>query len=989
MKISSLFFLGLVALPATAQQVAVRGVAVASQGTVAVEAANVRLIKVADSSVVATAMTTAEGHFAFQAPAGQYRLQISSIGFAPYAGALMLKAEQPELLLDTIRIRPTEELLGEAEVVHTIARVEQSADTTVFNAGAYRVPEGSSLEALISQLPGVVVEDDGTIKWNGKTVTEFLTNGKDFFKGNTSVAMKNVPVNIVSRVKAYDKKSDFTMQTGVDDGEETTVLDISLKRELNETIFANVDLAAGTAGRYAEKLFGNYFNDKMRVTAYAGLNNTGDEGYTGRGGMSRLGGGGAGASSDGAGMTAMKQVGADFTWDNGKKRFEAGRFEAGGDGRLNYNDLDLVTEAITERFLTDGTSASFGNSLSRSDRRNINAGVNLRFLWSPDSMTSIAFRPRFEHSHGSTRGEERSATFSSNPYELGANPLAVFDAGYTGYDGILVNTNRAGTLGNTLSNRAEARLFVTRRLNTRGRSVSLHGFYGYTHSYSRAFSQSDIKYYNSSVAPRFTNQYNYRPTGSWNYSASLSYTEPITKQFMVQARYEYGYSRSDSERRLYALDSLSGWGSGTSHWLGALPTTADSLMLAYNLRNSNSATYGYHNHRASLSLNYYGKGIWGQAGVEVQPQYTTLDYLYQGRNLRVTRRVANLAPNLRITYRPNEHTHLQANYRGRASQPSMTSLLDITDDSNPLYITTGNPELKPSWTNSADFSYNTYNTTTQRSWSTRWQFSHTTNGTANRTFYNATTGVTTTKPVNVTGNWNTSIDLTLNTPLNTDKRLTLSNNLRSGYQQTVGFVTQNAISDEGVRSNTRTYNAYDKLTLNYRRESYDVALFGSLDYRHSRNALYTAANMNTYAFTYGVSTNVSLPWDLSLSTDLTMNSRRGYTHSAMNTNELIWNAKISKSFLKKNAATLSLELFDILDRENNVSRSITAAMRSDAYNNNLGVYAMLHFTYRFNFMGGTGGQQKGRFPGGGPNRPDGGGSFSAPPMGHPMGVPMR
>lgn len=966
MKISSLFFLGfgLSALPAAAQQVSLRGVAVATQGNIAVEAANVRLMKPADSTIVAAGMTNAEGQFSLNAPAGQYRLHITSIGFAPYTHTLTLSAAQPELLLDTIRIRPTTELLGMAEVTHTIARVEQSADTTVFNAGAYRIPESSNLESLIAQLPGVVVQDDGTIKWNGKTVTEFLTNGKDFFKGNTNVAMKNVPANLVSKVKAYDRKSDFTQQTGIDDGEETTVLDLTLKRELNETVFANIDLAGGTQDRYASKLFANYFNDKIRITGFGGMNNTGDRGFMGGPGMARFGGGGAGAASDGAGMTAMKSAGADFVWDNGKKRFEAGRIETGGDVRLSYADVDLISEAVTERFLTDGTSSSFGNNFTRSDRRNITANINLRLHWSPDSMTSLSIRPEFAHRHGSTRGLGSAATFSSNPYELGANPLDALLAGHTTYHGILVNTNGTRQLGNTLSNEGKVNLNVTRRLNTKGRSLSLFANAGFTHSYSRNFSHSDIKYYNTTAATdRFTNQYTYQPNRTWNYAAQLSYTEPITRQLLVQARYQYSHSHSNTERNLYALDSLPHWGSSTLHPIGTLPTTADSLMLAYNLRNSNRADYDYHTHRTALSLNYYGKGIWAQVGVELLPQYTALDYLYQGSTLRVTRHVVNFAPNVRINYRPSEQTNLRANYRGRASQPSITNLLDITDDSNPLYIVTGNPELKPSWTHSADFSFNTYNTESQRSWSAHWQFAHTSNATANRTFYNTTTGVTTTKPVNVSGNWNTSVDFTYNTPLTREKRFTLSNNLRSGYQQTVGFVTQAAIADAGVRSATCTINAYDKLTLNFRRDTYDIALFGSIDYRNTRNALYTAANMNTYAFSYGASTNISLPWSLSISTDIAMNSRRGYAEAGMNTNELMWNAKISKSFLRNNAATLSLEFFDILDQESNVSRNITAAMRTDAYNNNLGAYAMLHFTYRINFMGGTGGSKKMRSPG--------------------------
>lgn len=954
MRKSMLFFiaLGLMVIPAMAQTITVRGVAVSATGATGVEAANVRLLHGGDSTVVTSSTTDVGGRFVLKAPIGHYILHISSIGFAPYRESLKLATTQPELILDTIRIASIDMQLSEAEVVHTLARMEQLADTTVYNTGAFRVPEGSTLETLIAQLPGVVVQEDGTIKWNGKTVKEFRTNGKDFFKGNTTVAMKNVPADIVSKVKAYDKKSDFSEQTGIDDGEETTVLDLTLKRELNETIFANFDLAGGTQKRHTNRLFGNYFNDRSRVTLYAGLNNTNDRGFMGGGGrIMRTGG--AGASEGDIGFTTRKSVGGDFVWENGKQHFEMGRLEVGGDWRWTYSDRDLITMSTTERFLTTGASSAFGNSWSRTDRRNLGAAINLRVFWSPDSMTSVFLRPSLMLRNGNNAGNTQTATFSSNPYELGANPLDALLAGNTTYQSILVNTNWAQNMSKSKSADVDVHLGVTRRLNRLGRSVSLRANYAFSHATSRSYSWADIKYYNvSSATDRFNNQYSYLPADTWKYSVQLAYTEPIVRGWLLQGNYQYAYTRSTSERSLYSLDSLAGWDSRFYHPLGTLPTTADSLMLAYNMRNSNRAVYSYHDHSAGLGVQYNSKQLWMRVGAEVRPQYTILDYLYQGKNLRVTRQVVNLAPNVRITYRPNETTHLQATYRGRTAQPSMTNLLEIIDDSNPLNIVVGNPELKPSWTHSADLVYNTYNTLSQRGFTAAWQFYHITNGTANRTFYNQHTGVTTTKPVNVTGNWSTAIDLAFNTPLTSDKRFTLSNNTRSGYEQTIGFVTENNIADAGIRSHTRTFNVYDKLSVNYRREQYDVEVFGSLDYHTSTNALYTMANMNTYAFVYGASVNVTLPWNISLSTDVAMNSRRGYTESAMNTNELIWNAKISKAFLRNKAATLSLEFFDILDRESNVSRLVTSAMRRDTYNSNLGTYMMLHFTYRLTFLGG-------------------------------------
>ena len=216
----------------------------------------------------------------------------------------------------------TDNMLGTATVSVAASRVEQKEDTTLFNAAAYRVPEGSTLEALIKQLPGVEISDDGTIKWNGKTVKEFLVNGKDFFKGDTETAMKNLPTDLVSKIKAYDKQSEYTEQTGIDDGEETTVLDISTKRAMKESWITNVDVAYGNHDRYTGRVFATRFTDRTRVSVFGSMNNTNNRGF---GGPHGFGGG--------QGLIATKHAGLDFSWENGKQKREAGRVEVGGNVR--------------------------------------------------------------------------------------------------------------------------------------------------------------------------------------------------------------------------------------------------------------------------------------------------------------------------------------------------------------------------------------------------------------------------------------------------------------------------------------------------------------------------------------------------------------------------------------------------------------------------------------------------------------------------------
>jgi len=225
-------------------------------------------------------MTDSLGQFSIALPStGQYKVKIAYIGYESQTLDARLSPESDSVSLGVIKLVGEDKTLSEAVVTATAARVQQVGDTTMFNAEAYRVPEGSTLEALVKQLPGVEVSDDGSITWNGKSVTEFLVNGKDFFKGDTKIAMKNLPTDLVSKIKAYDKKSDYAEQTGIDDGEETTVLDIQTKRELNGSWINNVDLAYGNHKRYSGRLFLSRFDDRSRYTLIASANNTGDRGF--------------------------------------------------------------------------------------------------------------------------------------------------------------------------------------------------------------------------------------------------------------------------------------------------------------------------------------------------------------------------------------------------------------------------------------------------------------------------------------------------------------------------------------------------------------------------------------------------------------------------------------------------------------------------------------------------------------------------------------
>ena len=939
-----------------------------------------------DNTVLRSAMTDSLGNFSISTAAtGDYRLRLSYIGYQTKYVPLKLQEGTDTISLGSILLDSDEKTFNTAVVTATAARVQQNGDTTQFNAEAYRVPEGSTIEALIKQLPGVEVSDDGTIKWNGKQVKEFLINGKDFFKGDTKTAMKNLPTEMISRVKAYDKKSDYTEQTGIDDGEETTVMDLMTKRELNQSWLTNADIAYGNHKRYSGRFFITRFTDNSRITLLGSANNTGDRGFGGPRGF-----GGS------LGLTASKMLGADFTWDNGKKKREAGRFEIGGNVRYNHTSTDLLSTSTSQMFLTSGANGSYSNSRTGSFSHSTDVQANLRLQWSPDSMTFVTFRPQFSHNDSHNSGNSQSATFSDNPYSIeGMNsPLdsILAHSANAELQNIFVNSNVRQTASRSNTNTFGGSLNVVRRIGVLGRNVSLRGNFNYSDAHTSNFAISDINYNAASGRPgKFMNQYTFTPNKSLNYSLRLGYVEPLGKNWFAEARYEFSYRFQDSNRSLYNLSDLDTDYYGSSEYhpvIGSHPTEADILQTIRDDYNSQYAKYKYYNNNVNIGIRYNSSTIRFNAGVSFNPQHTKMQYERPGQGIDtlITRNVLNISPEVRFRYRFTRTNQLDIRYRGSASQPTMTNLLDVVDDSDPLNISMGNPGLKPSWQDNFRAIYNGYDTERQAGMSARLDFSSTRNAISTRIVYDEKTGTQYSRPENISGIWNINGGFMYNFGFGPEKLFTLTTNTNIGYTHDVGYVSRLENSsgslirkytqhyygpmragsgasysdyadvfknNPSVKNAVKTVNVGENLNLNYRATYFDVGVFGTLNYQNSRNTVQTTGNLDTWNFSYGVQANATAPWGTSLSTDIRMSSRRGYADHAMNTNEVLWNAQISQSFLENKALTVSIQFYDILHQRSNVSRVINAQMRRDTWSNAINSYFMVHLIYRLSIFGGN------------------------------------
>ncbi len=954
-------------LTALAQR-SITGTVVEDDSQEPVAQTTVRLLKT-DSTLVTGGLTDLNGHFKVKAPsAGRYIVQVTCVGFKAYAKRVNVSNEK-DVALGTISLKPDAIMLKGATVTGQAAKVTLKADTFVYNAAAFRTPEGSVVEELVKKLPGAQVSDDGKITINGKEVKKIMVDGKEFMTGDTKTAMKNLPTSIVERVKAYDQKSDLARVSGIDDGEEETVLDFGIKRGMNKGFMSNVDLGIGTEKRYSGRAFMGYMKDDLKIFPMLSANNVNDMGFSGGG----RGGGGR------QGLNATKMVGLNVNYE------KRDRLKLDGSVRWNHSDGDARVRRSTENFMSS-TSSTFGNSLGQNYTRSNSWDARLRLEWTPDTMWNIMFRPQFRYNSNDGLSNSTSATFRADPYLIPGITDPLTQISQLAYqDSVVTNTNDQNSLTYSDSKSAGGWMQVNRRLSSNGRNVTLRLGGNFSEGLSKSTSNSYVQYFivDSLLNPRQykdstyqANRYAVTPTKSWDYSIKATYSEPIFRKIYLQFSYQFQYKYSKSDRSTYDLSSLPlpffsvvpeyrGWDA----YLSLLNTTTPPTRLE-DMRDdglSRFSEYKNYIHTAEVMLRVVRKAYNFNVGIQVVPQKSHFIQNYKGVYTDTTRTVTNISPTADFRWKISQVSQLRFTYRGSTSQPSMSDLLDITDDSNPLNVKKGNPGLKPSFTQNFRLFYNNYIQNHQRSIMAHLNFSMTDNSISNMVTYNPQTGARTTRPENINGNWNAFGMFMFNTALDSAAYFNINTFTTLRYDNSVGYVSvnRNASSEKSV---TRTATIGERLSASYRNDWLEFELNGSLEYMHARSELQTNNNLDTWTFSYGANLQLTAPWGTALSTGLNMNSRRGYSDASMNTNELIWNAQLSHSFLRGKALTLSLQFYDILHQQSTFSRAITAMQRSDTEYNAITSYAMLHVIYRLNVFGGKAGREGMR---GGPGGPGG------------------
>ena len=925
---------------------------------------SVCLLSAADSSVITTYQpvggdTLLLNRFGFfQLPVkekGKYLIRTSCIGFKTQYTPFQVKYNREgDVDVGRIEMKRESVMLNEVTVTGTKIKMVMRGDTVVYNADAFNLAEGSMLDALIRQLPGAELNKEGEIKVNGKKIDNLLVDGRDFFEGDPKAALENLPAYTVNRIKVFDRKGKLTEMMDRDMNDKTYVMDVRLKKQYAVSTFGNIEAGAGTDDRYGLRLMASRRADMHQLSVNANLNNLNDQSSR----MFMNGGGMAGVSTfepmAAQGVQTTRTANVGYSYGGWEDKFSAGISVSGSH---NNNHTDTWTSSQT--YLTGGDTYARSADYSRSRSSNFSSYGHLS--WSPKKLLTTASY-NASYSSGDSWGSNRSAQFDADPAEYGdlLDDLFLHPDKYR-----QLTLNRRDTKSQSDNENLSFGGDLQTHVKLWADVVSLSAGADYNRSKSHSYQLQDLNYMKTQGQRDFRNTYTDAPSTNWNTSLSAAYNVGLGRH-NLRLGYTYNHSYNDNENSLYRLDRLQG---RDSTIIDLLPSTVEALQSV--LDSPNSYNYTRHDNsqqlRASLTLapRFLGDGHI-LLELPLEQVYKKLDYFRETQQ-HLTQSHWMLNPSLQIEYAPKNEsgaifvglddkqpaiTRISMNASLRTSVPDIMTMVSYVDDSDPLHVSYSNPDLHKTQTLNLSGYFFRMGGPKMQNINVNMNYSHTYNAVATSMVYDKTTGRTTTKPVNVDGNWNATVSFGYGQTVKMKKGLLkFENNLGFAYNHSVDLnsVAGTVASTESIVHNT---SIDDRLSATYQlpagegRGNHELGASLGGSFNNVTSSRDDFQRVNAGNFSYGLSALLQLPWKLQLSTSIANYCRRGYSDPQMNRDELIWGAKLSRK-LVKNTLTVSIEGFDLLGQLSNRQYNINAQGRTETYTNVVSQYALLKLTYQF------------------------------------------
>ena len=873
---------------------------------------NILVLEAGDSTLVKGVMSDAGGNFRLSFHAKKespYLLKVSYIGMKPEFRAL--NTGKTKIHVGNIVL--TEGLeLSEVVVTAPIKEVELVGDTTVINADAYRIPEGSNLEELVKKIPGLEYDrQNKTLVYNGLPIAEINVNGEAFFAGNHALALENLPADLVSRIKVYDKRSEMEKFMGIKTGEENYVLDLQTKKEFNGTLMTSVAVGKGNNKKKEAELISNFFKtagENLSVIAKSGNRNM------------------TSANKD----NRQDNVAVNFLKKFGKKIHL--------NGNVMYSNAINGNEGTSyyEQYLKTGNRYRYATS----DRHNTNrmASTMLSMKWNIDKMTLLNLSGSFSAMKGTNGSDSRQATYNEDPELDITAPFNGEENGQTEND-IRVNGIRMNSRSTSANRQYFLNADLTRRLNEKGSSLGLTMQYSEGRGKNEAFSMSSTTYYqlqdewgNDSVLYR--NQYYDSPNRNRKFSLGLILTQPLHKSLRAQLSYKFRRENQNNDRNTY---DLSRFFDGTDD--EPLYTLPEGYEAAYTDSLSNRSRSHTTAHEVALHLNYTNRTWEINAGLSVVPERQSLDQKTGRIQADTLRTSVNYYPAVTVLWHKKK-TRVQLSYEGDTKQPGLTELLTLTDNSDPLNITRGNPSLRPSYNQRVRLEARD----TKIGLNGDMTWANTVNSVTRAVTYNTQTGGIESYPVNVNGNWNARA--TVRYQKRIKRRFSVTARTGASFSQNVSLINEEQ-QEMPERSTTHNTTLNANLRFGYQPQWGGFDLTGDWRFRHSTNLLRETGDY-TRDYRLGVNAYADLPGGIQLRSDVDYSFRNGTNITPGEDDQVVWNASLSWRFLKQKKAELSFYWADILSQKKNFTRSVSSSRLSERHTQQIGSWFMLSFKYRFN-----------------------------------------
>ncbi len=904
---SILFFHGLFA-----QQAGIKGVVTDTSSGINLTNTVIALLK-PDSVLYSYTRSKSDGSFVIEhADSGQYILLVTQNRYADFVDRIEL--QQGVKNIGKIMMTLKANLLQDVVVRQKIAAMRMRGDTLEYNADSFQVKEGATVEEMLRILPGIQVDKNGNITAQGEKVNKVMVDGEEFFGDDPTIATRNLQANAIDKVQVFDKKSDQAEFSGIDDGQKTKTINLTLKEDKKKGYFGKVELSGGPGDKWNNSAMLNDFKGKKKFSGFGIMSNTGRTGLNWEeqnsyGSQSSsvefnedLGGIMIWSNDDEFSSSSFRGEGLPKSWSTGvnySDKFNNDKQTLNGNVRLYKLNSLGASNTFSQSVLPDSLFYNTQSSHTFSSKTRSSAGLN--YEWKIDSFTSIKFTASAYKGTASS-----NSSYLSEALNDIKNP---------------VNQSSRSTLLSGDNNNLNANLLIRKKYRKAGRTFSLNinqetsnrEQNGFLFALNSFYDENGNIFLRDSVDQNKLNDYH---TSAFN--AKASYTEPIIKNVFADISYAPAITNSEAKRFTFEKNE-------------------DDKYNILNDTFSNQYIFNVLTHTGGAGLKYNGKKIVAGAGTNIaRTTFNQQNVLQQNKE---TRKYTNFFPRANFIYKFSQSSRFSVFYNGQSQQPSIEQIQPIADNTNPLIIRIGNPDLKQEFRNNIDFNFNTYKVFSQSGMYAYGSLSTTANQIVTSTATD-TLGRTIYRYINSDGNFNFYSSLYYFKKL---KKTGIDINTGVNYNNS-RYV--NFINDQLNQTNNNNIGINVGANKN-KEKKYNASYNGNIDYNTTTSSVNAAAKTNYFIQNHNFDATVYLPWKLELNNSVEIEIRQKTELFSNNNNLVLWNGYFGKKVFKDDKGIIKFVAHDILDQNRGYMRNANTNVVSETRYTSIGRFFLLSFTYNF------------------------------------------